>query len=327
MAETATAFTPPASAPANPSPAVPQHISSSPRDARIADGVRSDPTQTPWQEKWQADYDQLTREDVWRNPDVVITKNADGTIQSRPRDRSASDAPPAAGGQSQQEQRPVGPASSDGNRLRVGDYKLSEADVRGLLERKSLEDSRRATLPASADKYELTLPSDFKMPDGMAEWRFDVNHPVQGPLLARAREIAHAAGMNQDTFSRMLGLHVANEVQQQLLFDRAKAAELNKLGELAAVRVDAVRTFVRSMVGDAAPALLMVLEQAPMASTIVAFEKLMMAFSSQGIGGFSGAARDGGDGRGPQRVSDEQYAAMSYFEKQQYAAQFPQGGR
>jgi hypothetical protein len=133
--------------------------------------------------------------------------------------------------------------------------------------------------------------------------------------------------MSQDTFSRMLGLHAANEIQQQLLFDRAKAAELNKLGEMAGVRVDAVRTFVRSMVGDAAPALLMVLEQAPVASTIVGFEKLMRAFSSQGIGGFPGAARDGGDlSRGPQRVSDEQYNQMTYFEKQQYAAQFPQNG-
>jgi hypothetical protein len=318
---------------ANPAPASPQFTSQpGVRSATSIDGVRSDPTTTPARQLWEADQRALEKMDPWRDTqNVVIGKNPDGTLFSRPRTPGGQNGAPGAGDQQPPQPQPQsqpGPAASDGTKLRVGDYELSPDDIKGLMERRALEQSRKATLPASPDKYLLQLPPDFKMPDGMAEWRFDVNHPVQGPLLARAQQIAHENGMSQEGFSRMLALHVANEVQQQQMFDRAKAAELNKLGEMAGVRVDAVRTFVRSMVGDAAPALLMVLEQAPVASTIVGFEKLMRAFSSQGLGGFPGAARDGGDlSRGPQKVSDELYAKMTFFEKQQYAAQFDQSGR
>jgi hypothetical protein len=296
------------------------------RSATSIDGIQSNPETSPARQLWEKDQRALEKMDPWRDQTITIEKDpVTGLLSSRP--RTGQTGAPAPGAGDQQQPQP-GPAASDGAKLRVGDYELTSDDVKGLMERRALEQSRKATLPASPDKYELSLPADFKMPDGVAEWRFNPDHPTQGPLLARAREIAHAAGMSQDTFSRMLGLHVANEVQQQLMFDRAKAAELGKLGEMAGVRVDAVRTFVRSIVGDAAPALLMVLEQAPVASTIVGFEKLMQAFSSQGLGGgYSGAGRDGGHlNRGPQKVDDATYNSMTYHQRLEYAQQFEQGG-
>jgi hypothetical protein len=303
------------------------------RSATSIDGVQSNPETSPARQRWEADQRALERLDPWRDQSITIEKDPiTGRLSSRPRTGQNGAPAPGAGDQQQppqpQPQSQPGPAASDGTKLRVGAYELSSDDIKGLMERRALEDSRRATLPASPDKYELSLPSDFQMPAGMAEWRFNPDHPVQGPLLARARELAHASGMSQENFSRMLGLHVANEVQQQLMFDRAKAAELGKLGEMAGVRVDSVRTFVRSMVGDAAPALLMVLEQAPVASTIAAFEKMMAAFSSQGVGGYSSAARDGGHlGRGPQKVDDATYNSMTFHQRLEYAQQFQQDGR
>jgi hypothetical protein len=155
------------------------------------------------------------------------------------------------------------------------------------------------------------------------EWAWDENHSVQGPLLARARAIAFEHGMSQDAFSRMLSLHVAHQVQEQQLIARAKEAELGKLGEMAPVRIDAVKTWVHALVGDAAPQLLRVIEQAPMASTIVGFERMMRAYVSQGVGGSPGAHRDGA-GAGPERLSDEAYGKLSYSEKQAYAQKFDQ---
>jgi hypothetical protein len=77
------------------------------------------------------------------------------------------------------------------------------------------------------------------------------------------------------------------------------------------------------MVGDLAPQLLRVLEQAPMASTITAFEKLMSRWTSQGVSGNPAGARDG-QGSQPARISDADYQRMSYAEKQEYAARFDQ---
>jgi hypothetical protein len=193
-------------APANPAPAAVEVRSSPVRSATSIDGVRSDPTTTPSRQLWEADQRALEKMDPWRDTqNIVIEKRPDGTLFSRPRTPGGTnEAPPGGQQQPPQPQPQPGQAASDGTKLRVGDYELSEADVRGLMERKSLEDSRKATLPASPDKYLLQLSPDFRLPDGVAEWRFDPNHPVQGPLLARARELAHASGMSQENFSRML---------------------------------------------------------------------------------------------------------------------------
>jgi hypothetical protein len=48
----------------------------------------------------------------------------------------------------------IRPAGSDGGKLKIGEFELSEADVRGLMERRW--DSRRAQMPATAADYDLS---------------------------------------------------------------------------------------------------------------------------------------------------------------------------
>src|SRR5262249_35234638 len=142
------------------------------------------------------------------------------------------------------------PASSqepDAPKHKIGDLELSEEDVRDLLQRHALEQSRKATLPASPADYRLELPADFQVPQGI-EFRFDENHPINGPILADARAFAHAQGFSQEQFSRLLGFHAAAKVAEMTKVAELHAAELGKLGANAQTRVDAVTTWLRSQV-------------------------------------------------------------------------------
>jgi hypothetical protein len=320
MAEGLSIFSPPKTPATNPSPAVVERNVAPVKSAAQVAGTQSHEPTSPAQKLWS---DQRARADtalgIVDPATSMIVRQPDGTLAVKARTDGGVNGVPQPEGQPQPQ--PGQAVVADG-KLVVGDIELTSDEVKGLMERHALEQSRKATLPATADRYQLTLPADFKMPDGVG-WSFDVDHPVQGPLLARAREFAHASGMSQDQFSQMLSFHVANEVQQQQVFNRAKAAEVDKLGSLGPSRIDAVRAWVHGMVGDAAPQLLRVLEAAPIASTIVAFEKLMSRWTSQGIGGNPGAARDGASSQ-PPKISDADYAKLSYHEKMQYAERFQQ---
>jgi hypothetical protein len=65
---------------ANPSPAASVSV------PNAAPGtVQSNPDSTPWQDRWQADQDALTRADPWRAPRMLITKDSKtGVITARP---------------------------------------------------------------------------------------------------------------------------------------------------------------------------------------------------------------------------------------------------
>jgi hypothetical protein len=323
MAEGVSIFSPPPAPPTNTSPAEVRHVPGSLPPGVLA---RSDPPESQPQQRWREMQEEITRSRPWADPSLLLTKNERGEITARPRNHQ-----PQPGTQPQQQSpgqqtqpQPTPVASVEGDRLKIGDYSLSPGDIAGLMERKGLEDSRRAQMPERPGDYSLDLPSDFQLPEGVAEWQWKMDDPVLTPLLGQAKEWAHSNGLSQVEFSKVMSLFAQHQLSEQRMFADAKRSELEKLGSAAPTRVDAVRTWVHAMVGDAAPHLLRVLEQAPMASTIVAFEKLMSRWSSQGIGGSPGAHRDGTDGRGPQRISDEAYSKLSYTEKQQYAAQFPQ---
>jgi hypothetical protein len=327
MAEGVSIFSPPKSPAVNTSPAVIERVERPVRSASDISGVQSHEPTSPAQRLYA---EQRARTDAmtgYVNPEThAVVRGADGRLSVQARDGGSS-AAPDAGGQQQPRPQP-GQAVVDGDKLKIGDLELSSTDVQALLQRHALEESRKATVPTDAKGYEIRLPENFTLPDGI-EWAFDVGHPVMGPLLARAQEIAHRAGMSQDTFQEMLGLHVAHQIQEQQLFNRARVVELDKLGAMASVRVDAVKTWVHGMIGEAAPALLKVLEQAPMASTIVAFEKLMRAHISQGVSGSPGRGRDGA-GAGPEKVSQAEYDSMTYSQKLEYAGRFSNangGGR
>jgi hypothetical protein len=319
-----TIFSPPKSPPANPAPAQPEFRSTPVRDARQVAGTRSDPPMSEPQRRWKADYDQLTKENPWRDPNVLITKDEHGIIHTQPRgDAQHSTTPADARAQpGQPPQVQPGPATTDGTKLKVGQYELTETDIAGLMAEKAARDSRAANTPKDAASFTLDLPADFKLPEGIGEFRWS-DDPVSTATLGQLKQWAHGHQLDQGAFSGLLALYASHQAAEQQKFAEAQRAEVAKLGAAAPTRVDAVNTWLRSMVGDQLAESLR--KTLITADQIKAYETMISRWTSQGVGGNPAGSRDGADaGREPGRVSEEVYAKMSYTEKQQYAAQFDQ---
>jgi len=149
---------------------------------------------------------------------------------------------------------------------------------------KATEDSRKLTLPQTANDYPLELPSDFQVPKGL-EFKIDPNNPIW----AQAREFAHKAGMSADQFKQMTALYAGAQVGNEQMLKTARDAEVAKLGPAGSARVTAVENFFEAQLGS---------ELAKVMSTMLVtakhvegFEKLMASFRDQGAGSFSQGGR------------------------------------
>jgi hypothetical protein len=183
---------------------------------------------------------------------------------------------------------------------------------------KATEESRRLTLPKSADEYKAQLPKDFQAPQGI-EYKIDEANPV----MAQARQLMHDIDSGklsgQAAFEKMLSLHAANEVGTVQNLARARDAEVAKLGATGSARVTAVQDFLNAQLGEGDGKVMG--NMLVTAKHVEGFERLMAAFRNQGSGTFSPA-------RAPaeaSRMSKEQYDKLTYSEKKEYAAQFNSG--
>jgi hypothetical protein len=299
-------FTPPPVPPRNNSPAAPVKVDNPPPSVVS----RSHEPSTPAQDRWQADRAAAAKGDPWQGDPskTMLVRQADGSIIEQSRRDGGTNGVPGDGTQPQ-----PGDPQQQPDRIRVGDLELTADDLKGLMERRGLEESRKATLPKDAASYNLDLPADFKLPDGVA-WQWNLNDPVLTPLIGQAKEWAFANGVNQEGFSKMMSLFAASQIHEQQLINRARSAEVGKLGANAAIRVDAVTTFLRGHLGDAhAKAIQSGLHTA---AQIQAFEALMTRFTNQGGGSYSGAHREVNQ---PERLSSEAYNKLTYTEKKAYA--------
>jgi hypothetical protein len=322
MPEQVTVFTPPKSPPVNPAPAVVERNTAPVKTATSAT-VQSSPDITPAQARWKADQDALVKADPWRDPNVVMVKDpVTGIISARARTDGGVNGVPQPEGQPhpQGEPGPVG-VDADG-RLAIGDLRLSADDVRGLLERKGIEDSRRATMPKDAASYDAGLPPDFVTPAGVGEFRWS-DDPVSVASLGQVKQLAFELGLDQSSFSKLVAVYAGHQVAEQARFNAAKAAEIAKLGSNAAARVDAISTFLHAKLGDELARALT--GSMYTANAVKAYERLINVFVNGNVGGSPGAHRDGASSQ-PPRISDEEYSKLSYFEKQQYAQHFQQNG-
>jgi hypothetical protein len=314
MPEGVTVFTPPKAPIA---PATPVRTSS-PVQPATSPVVQSSAPESEPQKRWRADRVKAAEGDPWQQDPArtMMIKDADGTVRAVPRtDGGQNGVPPEPGAQPQPGPAAVG---ADG-RLVVGDLSLSADDIKGLMERKGIEDSRRATMPATAGGYEVALPADFVVPEGLG-WAWDES-PVGQATMGMVKDWAFQNGFDQNQFSKMLSFFAGHQLREQQQFNQARSAEITKLGSNAAGRVDAVNTWLNAMVGTELAGSLR--KGMLLAVQVNAYERLMRAFVSQGVGGNIGAGRDGG-GAGPERISDADYGKLSYTEKQAYAARFDQ---
>jgi hypothetical protein len=289
-------------------------------DPRPGAPVVSNPPVSDVQQRWQADRDAIAAVDPWQHsPErTVMVKMPDGTVVARPRtgaDGAPSDQPKPGEPQPQQQ-----PRTSDGRIVLAEGIEVSEQELRDLVAHKAQTDSQKLTTPKPGE-YQLKFNDDFILPQGV-EWRWN----EADPLLAQVREFASTNNMSQATFSRLLQMHAASRVGEDMAFAEAKAREVQALGDAANQRVDAVKTWLKAMAPDHFAGLARVLEMAPSAATVRGLEALMHRYTTQGGAGFNGAHREPTI---PGKVSDEVYQKMSYPERIEYAARFPQqpGGR
>jgi hypothetical protein len=292
-------FTPPATPHVNPAPAAPVAVSNPPLSAP--------------QQRWAADRAAAAKGDPWQSDpaSTVMVKDKDGNITFRPRSDGSPGDPANPGDPAQ--------AIAEGGKLRIGEMELDEKDIRQIMTEMSAREARKATMPAAAADFKLDLPPDFVMPEGV-QWKWNVDDPVQGPLLNMAREFAHANNIDQAGFSKMISLYAAAQTHEMTLINKARAAEVAKLGATGPARIDAAVQFLRGNLGDELAKHLTV--NLFTSGQIRAIEALQQRFTNQGGASYSGAHREPPQKAGT--VSTEQYARMSYTERKNYAAQFEQ---
>lgn len=173
---------------------------------------------------------------------------------------------------------------------------------------KAADDSRRATLPATPEAYELKLPETFKAPEGI-----DVKLDANDPMYKTAREMAHAKGWSQSDFSDALGVVAAMKAGEAAQYETAKTANLAALGTKGPERIDAVTRWLAANFGEA--------EVKPVLATLATtahvtmFEKIISKLSSQGSASFTQSHRDVDTGK----LSPEAYEKLGYGEKKAYA--------
>jgi hypothetical protein len=179
---------------------------------------------------------------------------------------------------------PAAAAAASAEKLKVGKYEVSEAELASMMERQSQDDLKKATLPAAPEAYEAKLPADLTLPGGQT-YTFDKNDPS----IAAAQNWAHAKGLSQDEFSQVLGIYASHVAGEQAILAERSRQEVAKAGVNAPQRVDAVGKWITAEVGEA--------DAAPIRATIVTdahlrfYEKLMNKVSSQGAASFSQSHR------------------------------------
>ncbi len=245
--------------------------------------------------------------------DQIAILRAEGGGQQYVRRDALGKEPAADGNQS-------GTAAVEDGKLRLGDLVLDAADVQKLMTESAAREARKATMPVDAASYSLDLPADFKMPEGV-QFSWAVDHPVQGPLIAQAKEFAFANGIDQAGFSKMMSMYVAAQTHKMQMVQKAVASEISKLGTTGPARVDAVTTFLRGTIGDD-KLTQSITSHLFTAQQVTAFERLIQKVTSQGHASFSQSGREVSDG--PGRVSEEAYAKMSPGQRLDYSRSFDQ---
>jgi hypothetical protein len=179
---------------------------------------------------------------------------------------------------------PHAPPANSVEKVKIGKFEISEADLAGMMDRQAQDDLRKATVPTTPDDYKLELSPSAKLP-GEVEYKFNAGDPS----LVALRNWAHAKGFDQSTLSEMLTIYATHEAQQNAVLAARAREEVAKAGVNAPQRVDAVGKWITAEVGEA--------DAKPIRATIITdahlrfYERLMNKISSQGTAAFSQSHR------------------------------------
>lgn len=183
---------------------------------------------------------------------------------------------------------------------------------------KALEESRKLTLPKTPDEYQAQLPKDFQLPQGL-EYKIDPANPIMTQAKQLMHDIDNGRVSGQAAFEKMIGLYAGAQVSNEQMLKGARDAEVGKLGPAGPARVTAVQSFLEAQLGAEHGKFMG--NMLVTAQHVEGFEKLMSSFRNQGAGNFSQAHRQPNE---PARATTEQYNKMTFSERKEYAARFPQ---
>jgi hypothetical protein len=190
------------------------------------------------------------------------------------------------------------------------------AEINELRAFKAAQESKALSRPQSADAYKAELPADFKPPEGI-NYQFNADDP----LLAQAKAIAHAEGLSQEGFSRLLAVYAGSQVANQQQVTMARNAEIAKLGTTGPARIDALDAFFKATLGAADGAERMA--RIFTARDIAIAEKEMVKM--QGASSGSNFRQGGREPPpAPGRLSDEEHGRLTPAQKLDYARSFDQ---
>jgi hypothetical protein len=184
---------------------------------------------------------------------------------------------------------------------------------------KASQDVRRSTLPRSPEDYKTEFTPDFKIPDGV-KYEFNANDP----LLHQARSVMHDIDQGkisgQQAFSKLLELYAGGQVANQQQINTARNAEIQKLGAAGPARIDALTTFFRAYLGEAAGNRRMA--RIWNAQDVQDAEMEVSKITSQGGVSFRGNGRVPPEQAG--RLSDEQIRRLTPAQRLDYSRQWDQ---
>ena len=193
------------------------------------------------------------------------------------------------------------------------------ADYATMAARVAAEDVRRATLPDSPDKYEVKLPADFKMPEGLS-YQIDDKSPLIPQLRQLVFDVDHGKVSGQEAMSRGLALLAGNAAQERARVDAFFSDAMTKLGASGPVRLDAADRFFKAYLGETDGKMLM--NAMGNAVALPLLEKMISKITGEGKGSFTATGRE--PPQAPGRVPEDVYSKWSADEKMAYARQFDQ---
>ena len=126
---------------------------------------------------------------------------------------------------------------------------------------------------------------------------------MNDPALKSARDLAHKRGIDQATFSEMLGVYASTQMGAAIRNAQLRDTNMRQLESTGAQRVEAVATWLQARAGDAD-----FLRRFPSVPIVKTMENLMRAFSGQGGAQFSQQHRESADtevGKNPARAAIE----------------------
>jgi hypothetical protein len=179
--------------------------------------------------------------------------------------------------------------------------------IKRVSELEAREAERAKGVPEKPEGYAPTLPETFKAPEGV-EVRIDPNDP----LFVEARQFAKEQGLTQAEFSKMLAIEAKRVANEATKLAEARKAQKEALGENGQARIDALDTKLKArLTHDEVGALWAGIATA---AQVAAFEKLVGAATSDGVGGF----QQGGSKAPAGQLSEEDYQKLSLEERINY---------